>query len=311
MKTIFYTITFLFSFSLPGHAQITYHFPHSNAVWGRFEGVYFDLPFGNDYYSGASQFCAASGDTSFNGHSYIKIYEADSSGTIYNVPPKLIREEQDRVYYFWPLENTDTLLYDFSLQAGDTAHVFNPQQLGGIVTVDSVGQLQIGNQLRKCIYLNYVSGEAVFNQTNYFQADYNPVKWIEGIGSNDGLFYPYGGAVVVDGITFLTCFRENDTLKYGSICNLIYTETREPMASETSEVFPNPSSGKFTVSIADNVQIPFTISVKNIFGQTVMEKQDLKSHEIGFDLSGVADGNYLMEIRSDRSMLVKKILVRK
>ena len=77
------------------------------------------------------------------------------------------------------------------------------------------------------------------------------------------------------------------------------------------KVFPNPSSGRFTISIADNLEIPFSILVKNVLGQTILENKDLKSHEITFDLSEVVDGNYFIEIQNNSFTSVKKISVEK
>lgn len=308
MKRLLLILFSALSLSDFSEAQVNLHFPHHDAIWGQFEGVYI---FGfNGYYSGATHYYAANGDSSLNSFMYIKIYDSDSSGNSYGYPPHLIREEGERVYYFLPFEQVDTLLYDFSLQPGDTANVYTNWIAPIIPVVDSVGVIQTGNQLRKCIYFNKISGNATFNQTNYGLVDYTPIMWIEGIGSNDGLFVPYGGAEVIDGITFLTCFRENDTVQYGDVCNLVYTPVNEASKKEGIEVFPNPANEKVFIN-SDSFHVNGEFIIYSSFGNEMLRKTFLSSAAFAqqVDLLNFPEGIYFLVLHSANDNYSQKLVV--
>lgn len=292
-------------------AQINHHFPHANAVWGQFDGVYYDNPFSSDYYLGSSHFAAANGDSDLNGHMYIKVYPSDEAGSSYNLSPRLIREEGDQVYYFDPFIQLDTLLYDFSLQPGNEAHVYSDYQYSSLM-VDSVGQIEIANELRKCIYFSEQSGYSAFDQLNYYGSDNSTVMWIEGIGSNDGLFAPAGGAYITDGIGFLTCFKENDTLKYGNECNLIYNGQQELKAVKNHlNIFPNPATSEIIVHADMPVPQKTAIIIYSIIGKELLRKEipsGILLHE-PMDLSAIAEGSYLVSIQSPELTQTEKIQI--
>ncbi|MBK9731524.1 MAG: T9SS type A sorting domain-containing protein [Chitinophagaceae bacterium] len=307
MKNMLRTLVFI-SLIRISFAQVTFHFPHTEATWGQFNGVYYDSPFGSDYYIGSSNQYVAGGDSLLNGYTYIKMYSADAAGNIFNMPPRLIREEGDKVYYFFANIDNDTLLYDFSLQPGNVAQVYSDYPNYSLM-VDSIGQIMIANELRKCIYFSEPSGYAVFDQTNYFSDNHDPVVWMEGIGSNDGLFSPGGGWNIVDGIGFLTCFKEHDSLKYGIECNLIYNGDKMPEANSYFEIFPNPTSGKISIN-NNNVKaretelILYSSTGKRIWSQLMTASGSMPE---SVDLATFPNGLYLMQVRSSEINLMEKV----
>ena len=277
---------------LNSNAQITYHLPHENAIWGQFLGSYFDNPFGADYYIGGTNYYAPLGDSIIDNKTYIKIYQTDSFGNSYGYEPRLIREDGDRVYYLLPPDNIDTLLYDFSLQPGDTISPYADWGITFDAVVDSISSIQILNENRKCIYFNVPSGRSIFNMVNYGPNDPAPVVWIEGIGSNDGLFTPGNGSNVIDGITFLSCFKENDTLKYGDDCGLTYTSNENNIdLLESVSVFPNPASTTITLSLPSNQST--ILSIFNLLGEK-MKEEKVTGKQITLDVSSLPQGLYLV-----------------
>ena len=74
------------------------------------------------------------------------------------------------------------------------------------------------------------------------------------------------------------------------------------------QVFPNPTSGNVTVSsIAFNIK---TISIIDIFGRTVIEKQADGANNVQLDLSKEAKGVYIIKTISNSGILnVQKIVV--
>lgn len=209
-----------------------------------FGTIYNQFP-GQYYWVGGTSFYSSKGDSILNGYTYIKVYATDERGEIVYNKPDLIRQDEEKVYYWLDSPGTDTLLYDFSLQPGDTAKVYTLASLGVFGTnpvVDSVGEITLGNEVRKCIYFNTDGGFGAFV---LLSNEVHQLMWIEGIGSNDGLFFTYNGAYIIDGVSFLTCFKENDTIKYGiENCNLTYVNIDDSKQINSFDIFSKSIDGK-------------------------------------------------------------------
>jgi hypothetical protein len=74
-------------------------------------------------------------------------------------------------------------------------------------------------------------------------------------------------------------------------------------------LYPNPSKGKFFLShlkTAANYQI----TVYDLFGKSILQKEILQAAEVEmFDLSGVPEGLYIVELRSGNTVLREKLVV--
>ncbi len=269
-------------------AQVTYHFPHYNAVWGQFTGVCCFPGL-----TGSTYFLAANGDTVVNGNSYIKLYQSDSTGSVLNLVNEFIREDSfGRIFYYNHWANQDTLLYDFNLQIGDTAKVYTSATNIFPLIVDSISNIQIGSQIRKHIH---------FDQGN---------SWIEGIGSSDGLLYPYGGQYIIDGVAWLTCFKENDTLKYGDVCNQVFVGIDNILSENEIEISPNPSNGIIEIDLDKNRG--GELMIYNSVGQLI--QKDIisnSSNKISINLSNQPDGIYFVRIIKENKILSAKLVVEK
>jgi uncharacterized repeat protein (TIGR03803 family) len=75
-------------------------------------------------------------------------------------------------------------------------------------------------------------------------------------------------------------------------------------------IFPNPSTGNFTISKKGNGPEKLTYSIKNIFGQEVKHVETLNLSPDGetFDLTGQSKGVYFLEINCD-GLMDKRILI--
>jgi hypothetical protein len=141
-------------------------------------------------------------------HNYLKELTQDSLKYIAALREDTINK---KVYFIWKGFNTEVLLYDFSLDVGDTFEAkspkFNfsgpeyfdfypPSRLKVLMVVDSV----IGGNSRKVLKLSIIDTFL----------DY----WIEGIGSTYGLFYAGFEMIPDREYPFLLCLHDNGMTVY-------------------------------------------------------------------------------------------------
>ncbi len=78
------------------------------------------------------------------------------------------------------------------------------------------------------------------------------------------------------------------------------------------QVYPNPGTGNFTVDFDEQVTSKYELNVINCLGQTVDTKTNKTSSKTTLDLSGLENGVYFIEVKSeDKTVATKKIIVHK
>jgi len=139
------------------------------------------------------------GDTIINSVPYQKIWVSYDSLMTW-VFMGSVRENENIVYYLHP-DYSEGVLYDFTLEAGDTAWVRNyfcdevvPVYVIGVDTVEYFGVS------RKRWHLG--------------GNDYSVEHWIEGIGSLWGPLYTRFDYCIICPVWELLCYHESDTLLY-------------------------------------------------------------------------------------------------
>ena len=183
--------------------------------------------------SGGQQFYFQ-GDTLVSGFTYQKIYYNPIISLIGNpyCPPfavdgnslalhsDLMREDTiaRKVFIYDYSTNSDELLYDFNLVAGDTLNS-NFAGVGSLLIVDSVSTISLTNgSVRKIFYLS--SGE----------------NYIESIGGSQGIQFP-----LIQGLGFWKvpiCINENNIPIWGGQCFGIVGINEN--LQESKKVYPNP-----------------------------------------------------------------------
>ena len=136
----------------------------------------------------------------FNNQDYYRIIVNDD-------PSCLLREADGKIYLYSESSNSESILFDFTLDVGDTFDVFNSaynsygycsvNAVQGFenLTVQSVNYQEIAGQQRKVI---------TFHQSGY----YGNFQWIEGIGSINGFTLMWEQVDITDG-SLLICFQNN------------------------------------------------------------------------------------------------------
>ena len=82
-------------------------------------------------------------------------------------------------------------------------------------------------------------------------------------------------------------------------------------AEDKVRLYPNPSSGKFTVEFTVNANEPTFLSVSDLNGKELIRKEFKEAGQVSepVDLSGYAKGTYLVKIHQGKKNLTKKIVI--
>jgi hypothetical protein len=133
----------------------------------------------------------------------------------------------------------EILMYDFSLNIGDTIHSNSPYGYLKFPT-NTISDIDIieleNNQFRRRFRLND-SGE----------------YWIEGIGSTNGLFYPIY-ETLIGTANDLLCYKQNDTTIYLNnpecdkcFCSLATSILESTKKSNILKIYPNPGTSEIFI----------------------------------------------------------------
>ena len=223
-------------------------FPDSNAVWSEVYWKPVSEPCPRWVYN---KYALFNEDTIINGIKYHKLYHTNNTEiTVENsVCIGGIREDSlKRVYVNSSIfqvvpEIKEVLLYDFSLNEGDT--LFNEYSseictncFGIFEVVSNIDTIKINNKYKKVITFN----------------NPNKVTWIEGIGNLQGLLQCWPDWPTNGMGNDLVCMHQNDTLLYYYSGNqFVHYDNCVPsfvidditlFANPDVKVYPNPVKGE-------------------------------------------------------------------
>ncbi len=232
------------------------------------------------------------GDTIIKGETYSKIwfynyetFHIDSfcppfevSTQKYPLTNVFLREDtsEQKVYILnLGLDSTEFLLYDFSLELGDTFH-FHYEEFNGVLFTTSVDSVFLGDSIwRKRIE---VIGE-FSGQSRAF---------IEGIGNM--YFGVIHGDYYTDAYYRLLCYRDKQMPIFGP-CNMFSTDIGECIKQKIT-IVPNPTRDKIEIKDCD---IDYNVEIYNSFSIKIFEENNLTGNHV-IDLSGFPPGIYFIRI---------------
>ena len=241
------------------------------------------------------------GDTILDEVKYKKLYytiSEDLSGWCLN---GVIRENDEgqvffREYgYLTHVFGDEKMLYDFSMQSGDSIWYYDPSECLKLLSVSDT----------------ILEGECVSRKAYYFSYEENGVDygdreiWIEGIGSLNGLLEP-GTYFFIGGYYNLLCYYEDENLIWHhpriNGCYVGVDGLEDIEADNSISVCPNPASETVHVEGVRSAEV----QVFNALGQVV--KTVWGTNEI--DLRGLVEGVYLLRITdADGKVYTNKIMV--
>ena len=273
-------------------AQQYVPFPDSNAYWSEY---YSNYGFPNYKYTYFIR-----GDTILDSLSYHKLYSDDSASTISYIGG--LRENNKKVYLFYSHCTFNILLYDFNLNVGDS------MRLSCLEACDStVGEF----------YIKVTSVDSVLleDMTYRKRINYNNIgsPWIEGIGSMDGLLYPYYSCSTCMCFFESVCFKQNDTTlyintnDYNVSCFNYITSINEMTNNDLITISPNPASSEITVS--GRQEAVGSIDVYNTLGEKVYTSPITDNRSpITVNIAALPTGMYFAEIGTAKGKVEKKFV---
>ena len=291
MKAISCLVAILFT-ALLGKAQ-SFPFPDSAATWVNASYQLYPFPTPHWEMTQVPIFMVNGQDTSISGSNYTKMehYGHGYKGAL--------RSDSGRVYYVPKDSLQEFLLYDFTLNVGDTA--FNVYYEIGMYGYGQLADIVV-DQTWQASNLN---GRKVL-------AIGDGILWFEGIGSERGLLSePFGN--VSNYSSNLECFSHLDTTRFPwqllgpDNCDLTLN-IPTGVAENLLLVHPNPATDRVTVRAASFATIQ-SLTLMSMDGRTVLERRSLNETSMELYLGDLCTGTYILNTRTNQGVSTKRIVV--
>ena len=240
-----------------------------------------------------------------NGMDYYRVYSGEQTTC-------LLREENGIVYKYDEYEEIDKILFDFTLEEGDTFNLIDSaynsngfcSTIGTDIWepelhVDTVEDIEIAGELRKVITFLENGG-----------GDFIQFQWIEGIGNISG-FDLLWGWLDIGGDGKLVCFTTYDTTYFfngATSCDNTTLSIGENF-KEKIVLYPNPISEKSILQLPIGAEIDY-LKIYNITGKLIKENVIVTENYILNNMN-FASGLYFYKVFSKGKLLkTEKFIVK-
>jgi len=247
MKKILFAFLVLFGCGT-AFSQVYFPLVEEGKVWSTYHIFGTLIPY--------SEYNKFEGDTVIGCIIYKKVWKTTDTNLVAWVPEGQIRESNFKVYYIHPGSSYEELVYDFMVNTGDTIYLHDgyPPYI-----LDSIDLITLLNGEQRPIY--------------YYSSPEFPglvESWIEGVGSSRGILE--SGFLGLPGdCPRMMCFTENGILKYKNpsfeSCYIL-TAINNPARNEFT-LYPNPTSGVFTIQFRDKQMVPLIMEFNDLTGKVV------------------------------------------
>jgi len=263
-------------------------FPDSFAVWYEQYEVFCSDP--GSFVRNCNRWII-DGDTVINGQDYNKLYLFDDSIYKRVFYGGLYEDSLRRVYLYWADSSAKYLLYDYSVDVGDTVF-FTPLGDTIWINITSIDTVFRFGRLRRSIYFNYL--------TSITQVPYDEYNYLEGIGGSKGLLY------FINEMDFLktqTCgffkllmaFSTMDTSMSVECIDTVGLDDIGIGPNVEINIHPNPSQEFIHVSVSNSVGA-YQVVLWNLWGKQLF-RLPCKS-DCTIDARSFSKGVYLIEVRA-------------
>lgn len=284
MKKILTILVMLF-FVNSGYSQEYHSLPDTNAVWN-FKTA------GSQYAQGHVGTVTLGNKITIGEHEY---REVGRGGIRQNI-------EEKKVYYH--NGEQEILLYDFSLEQGDSIYYPN---LDYYKVVEFVSTINIDGQERKQWY---------FYHTESF--GYYEDIWIEGIGSimADGLLFPYNCQKPLNGTeTYFGCFTDGEIVYIngnacgnGCPCDNWLVDTEDLDTENKISILPNPAKDAINIELNDLGFKKYKLEILSSNGKILRTEDELTTNLVKLNVSSLSTGFYFIRIVSEKGTVIKKFV---
>jgi len=269
--------------SLSSFGQEYLPFPLENAKW---TNGYYELNTDNPNFFffelQSTEVFEPSNDTIINGETYKKVISNNTNEPYAGA----LRNADGQVFIVLPDSVSEFVLYDFTLNPGDSILTYDMVFQTSIQVVYDTSYSEIGGVIRKVI--QFAAG-----------------NWIEGIGADRGLFMEVSGNISKYW-THLECFQ----LDGGQVFSADNAD-QGCLLSASSEsqnnqafIFPNPSSGEFQIQGIDGI---LSYQLTDPAGRIVRE--ETSGLNLKFDLREERKGFYLLRIKSAQGWSTHRLIL--
>ncbi len=274
-----------------GQTSVYHPFPESDAVWtcSLSDPCIFDTGYVYYHYP-----IAILGDTVIQNQSYKRLethfkvdYSTSSTCLVHlEVPYYWGAYRQDilnkKVYYVPYNETSEQLLYDFTLEVGDTVQGYFAADCDNYI-VSSIDSVVVGNSYRKRWIIN---GYPLFYM-------------IEGVGGANGPAWslPYCGGPQNPTSNRLICFQEGGTIMYPDTATSCLTVTdiaKEPREASLL-IYPNPTTSTIRIQLPENNLNATRTSLYDMTGRLVYQQPFNPNINLGY----LDRGTYIVVVETE------------
>lgn len=295
-------------FVLKNNAQVYIPFPTDSAIWLTKRTCQVAVcPITTQSFNSVLQLR----DTTINGLVYNKIYNYNN-----NQLNSFYRESNKKIYSKYPLggvfgnDTSEFVLYDFNMQIGDSLNVKIPSNwisVGGPIST----QPKIYLSATSTISVNSVIHKTFSFTSNNFGGCFGMFNWIEGIGSDAGIFYNLNYYDWASCISYpapynfsLSCYFKNSVLIYNNNCTITSLPVSILSNKLTLSISPNPTNGILNITDEENKLQNATMQISNYIGQVVYTN----SFANQIDMSHLSSGMYFVTIQDKTHIKTVKIV---
>ena len=289
-------------------SQQYYPFPTGSATWSENCSAFEVYP--NPHHEHRTIRYFLDGDTTIDSKVYSKVFGYNGATEIVDTLNSHLlgglREDSLKHIYYLPLLiypgcmcyhcsmyifPPEYLLYRFDIEIGETVSLGPGSKSLDDFIVYAIDSVLVDGSYRKRYDMNPVYG-------------YGDQYWIEGIGSDMGLFGP--SCNPFEGFLQLLCYEDSATFyNPGGTC-FIWTFVSVPEnESETGFIVsPNPAKGKLVISVQGFNGQAGILKAFNLFGQEIYNKtisSNISKHEI--DISNWQPGIYVFSLYEEGELL--------
>jgi hypothetical protein len=249
------------------------------------------------------------GDTTVGANTYHKLYASGydyCSGVgpvtyFYNQYKGAFREDP-ATKKLYLLKNNSTgyedLIFDFSLQAGDTLQVGNPSYVGPKVAITAIDSILVGSSYRKRFWTNQA-----FSGTTGGNGD-SLISVIEGIGSTEGMLCEFLCEGIESG-SVMKAFMQNNSIDYSKNAGVCDFGAGVDELHHLVSIAPNPTSGTVVITCP---QTPEQVRLLSVLG-TELKRARINGAVISTDLSAYENGVYLLEVTVAGMKMTEKLIL--